>query len=279
MWASRLREWALSPPSGSRARTPATTRSQRGASNGYSSAMDSPVRCSSAARSRALARERRCFTLSGVSPSASATSAVESCWTSRRTKTDRCDSGERVHQLLEQVIQLRAGQPLLGVGSAALSHVRLLLQRVRRHAWPAAVAPEPLERLVQTDPQEPGGEPCAAGELRELAEGEHVRLLHQLLGRVLVANHRANRPVQARVVPAHQQLEARALTGDDARHEGLVRDVGGGGWRQDWLGHGQPGIGCPGSATVTRPWGPTNVSAAVTSGALRHPRGNRRNHG
>ena len=63
---------------------------------------------------QALALERRCFTLSGVSPSTSATSAVESCWISRRTNTDAVGLREPIDELLEQVVELGAGEALLG---------------------------------------------------------------------------------------------------------------------------------------------------------------------
>jgi hypothetical protein len=167
----------------------------------------------------ALALERRCFTFVGAE-------AERLGDVGRRQLLDLPQDQHRavrlrqlVHELLQEVIQLGADEALLGGGV----HGGLLLEHLGSGAWPATVAAESLQRLVDADPQEPGGEARAVAELRQSGEGQNVRLLHQLLDLVLVPNERADGPVEPLVVPPHQQLEGLDIAGEHAVDQGLVR--------------------------------------------------------
>src|SRR5262245_19649162 len=78
------------------------------------------------------------------------------------------------------------------------------------------------ERLVNGDLRQPGRELRSAVELCQVRIRVDVRLLHHILGFVIVTNDRAGGAVHALVVPAHQDFEERRLAFKDARDDLLI---------------------------------------------------------
>src|SRR5262249_55545536 len=106
--------------------------------------------------------------------------------------------------------------------------------------------------LVQQDPDEPGREGRAAGELVEGLVRAHPGFLRELPGPGVVAQGRPGDPVDALVVPAHEDLEKLGLSGADPPYDlvvGQARPRGG-------IGHGLDSRhktkGAPEAQKVTR---------------------------
>jgi hypothetical protein len=98
--------------------------------------------------------------------------------------------------------------------------VRLVL--VERLISP--VAAHARQRFVDGDSCQPGGKPGPAVELAQVRVGIHVRLLHHVLGLLLVADDGAGGTVEALVVAPHQDLEKSRLAVQHLRDDLFVRE-------------------------------------------------------
>jgi hypothetical protein len=88
------------------------------------------------------------------------------------------------------------------------------------------VTPDTREGLIDSDARQPGRESCGAVELAQVREGVDIRLLHDILGFLLVPEDGPRRAVDALIVAAHQQLERTGVAVEHVLNDLLVRLVG-----------------------------------------------------
>jgi hypothetical protein len=75
---------------------------------------------------------------------------------------------------------------------------------------------------VHRDPDEPGPELRFATKLSEMGEGARIGFLHHVLGLGVVPQNGPRRAKHPLIVPAHDALEERRLTGQDAADQHSV---------------------------------------------------------
>ena len=200
--------------------TIATTRSQRGRWNVNAFDAARPARSNRRRRRAARARVRRVLTASSL----------------RFERRRRLARREPLHVAQHEHLALPVRQRVDGRFDEGLEFASEgLAFRVERphrrlprfrglvvEGFVAAARPRTCDRFVHRDPREPCRERGAPIELAQVGVGVHVRLLHHVFRFRLVAHDRARRAVDPLVVAAHQDLEQRRLSADDARDDLLV---------------------------------------------------------
>ena len=203
------------------ARTAATTRSHRGASNGSTSRSPGSISASSLRRKSARARWRRVFTVPGELLGGFEIGAKRRLLDGQLLYLPEDEHGpevigQRVDGAPEEPAMLDVRGVLLG-RSRLGSHFRFLLA-----GHGAQSAPPATERFVDGDARQPGGERRAAFEVAQVGVGVEISGLHGVLDLGLVAQDGADGAVEALVVTTHDQLEELGIAGQDAIDHLLV---------------------------------------------------------
>ena len=198
--------------SASRAKTAATTRSQRVAWNAKASRRTSPARSNSSLRSSTPRPVQP--RLHHVLADARGTRRPRPSTVPRprAARTPRASRAAARRALLRAPGAAPRRAPPARGSAAASAACAASPSRLRHVDLPSCGRRRTrAERLVDRDPREPRREARALRELVEVQVGVHVRLLHHVLGLRLVPHDRARHPVQPLVVAAHQDLEQRGL--------------------------------------------------------------------